>query len=47
MDIDILNSKEFIKKEKETYKQYIKQKYSVNLAWYKAFHDTIEYFKNR
>ena len=39
-----LNSKTFIEKEKEIYKKYRKW-YSVKNAGFKAFHDTIKYFK--
>ena len=42
-----LNDKVFIKKEKEFYKQYRIYNYNVKSSKFKAFHDTIEYFKKQ
>ena len=41
-----LNSKIFNKKEKELYKNYRKFNHSVSQSNFKAFHDTINFFKN-
>jgi hypothetical protein len=41
-----LNDKIFIKKEKQIYKNYRLKNYSVKFSSFKAFHDTINFFKN-
>jgi hypothetical protein len=41
-----LNTIQFVKQEKIFYKLYRKYKYSIKNAKFKAFHDTILFFKN-